>query len=220
MSCLYPQNAPSTGYKRGCRCERCGGYMKAANARAKERYRGVCERCGGHTSGCNGRARAPKICAVCLEWPEEAVIAAIRAWAACHDGVPPTMEDWRLAGPDHPSAHAVTDRSRGRRRWNDLLLAAGFRLATDRYPETQATVERMIREGSTCRQVAEHFGWSTRNVEARLYSRGLTVGSLRAEAGKVAACPSVSAVGGHGWVPSGTEDIKECPVCLGTGEKP
>jgi AcrR family transcriptional regulator len=52
--------------------------------RVKQTYRGVCERCGAATSG-DGPGRARERCARCngqgtLQWPQERIEAALRAW--------------------------------------------------------------------------------------------------------------------------------------------
>lgn len=55
-------------------------------------------------------------------WTREQIIEAIEKWAREHDGVPPTVNGWRIAGPDHPPYSSVARRIG----WNEALMAAGF----------------------------------------------------------------------------------------------
>lgn len=140
------------------------------------RYAGVCECCGGPTDGANGAAAAPRECMDCITWTEDMVLEAMREWAETHDGAPPRVDDWREKHEGHPTPGVGVIRRVG---WNNLLLQAGFELRTDRRPETQETMERMLREGCSTREVAEHFGWCVVNVHDRMRRRGLRVSDLR-----------------------------------------
>jgi transposase len=141
----------------------------------KDSYRGRCGECGKATDGSNGSAQAPELCRDCRGWGEEGIVEAIRRWADEHGGLPPTGTEWRASGPGHPCAATVSVRLG----WNRALLKAGFDLRVDRRPGTQETVERMLREGASVRDVAEHFGWSKQAVYRRLRYRGLRVADLR-----------------------------------------
>ncbi len=151
---------------------------RSADRERKRRYAGSCHECGKPTDGSMGPGRAPKVCRDCLEWPDDAVVLAMQEWAASHGGVPPTCTEWRAAGADHPAVSTIE----GRGKWSDLLLRAGFSLRCDRRPETQAEVERLLREGFTAREVADCFGWSVRNVHARLRHRGKTIRDFQVSA--------------------------------------
>ena len=144
----------------------------------RRRYAGKCETCGKPTDGSSGPGRAPKECLECLEWPEEAVIAAMQDWAELH-GKPPTVTDWRWAGEDHPHVTCAVVYRVG---WNNLLLKAGLPLTIDRRPETQEQMERMLRDGRSVAEVAEHFGRTPGNVHRRLNVRGLRASDLKVAA--------------------------------------
>lgn len=58
-----------------------------------------------------------------MKWTEEKIIEAIRAWAASHDGVPPTSTEWLRAGDGHPAATTVGERFGS---WAQGIEAAGF----------------------------------------------------------------------------------------------
>jgi transposase len=148
-----------------------------ANSRAlKRRYAGTCETCGAKTSGRNGPGAAAPVCANCLTWTEEDIIDAMREWAAAHDGIPPRSTDWRKVKDGYPSFNATIIKRVG---WNELLLRAGCQLHQDRRPQTQAEIERMLREGASTREVAERVGTTEGNIRQRLYIRGLSVAELR-----------------------------------------
>jgi|SRR5580704_4061794 transposase len=144
-------------------------------------YRGICEECGAPTDGSAGAANAPRICRACLEWPDEAVSAAMQDWASAHGGIPPTCMDWRRSAADHPHS-GVCARCRGRSTWNELLLRAGFELRLDRRPETQIEMEALLREGRSTREVADHFGWTRGAIHERLRTRGMRIGDPRSGA--------------------------------------
>lgn len=55
-------------------------------------------------------------------WPADAVLDALRAWAAEH-GRPPRRRDWNTAGSGHPTGEAVY---RHFGTWAEALLAAGL----------------------------------------------------------------------------------------------
>src|SRR5438477_9708893 len=61
-------------------------------------------------------------------WPAAEAVDAIRRWAALHD-VPPTWEEWRRGGLQHPSAYTIRRRFGS---WNAGLEAAGFTPRTSR----------------------------------------------------------------------------------------
>ena len=68
----------------------------------KDSYRGECAECGGPTCGGDGPTNTPMLCAACVQWTDEQIIDAIRAWAEGHGGIPPKQIDWRWAPPtDH-----------------------------------------------------------------------------------------------------------------------
>ena len=142
---------------------------RSAERERKRRYAGSCHKCGKPTDGSRGPGRAAKVCKDCLEWLDDAVILAMQEWAASHGGVPPTSAEWRAASAHHPAASTIQGK------WNDLLLRAAFDLRCDRRPETQAEVERLLREGFTAGEVADRFGWTAENVYRRLRYRGKTI---------------------------------------------
>jgi hypothetical protein len=57
-------------------------------------------------------------------WPVSRVVERLQWWESEH-GRPPTLEEWRRAGPRHPSA-ATVRRLFGS--WNAALVAAGFEM--------------------------------------------------------------------------------------------
>lgn len=139
-------------------------------------YQGVCDSCGGPTDGTMGPGRASKRCMECIEWPAEAVVAAMQRWADDHGGLPPRMEDWREAAPDRPCATVVAV---GKIGWNELLLRAGFGLRLDRRAETQREIERLVRAYVPPREIAEEFGVTTSAVYMRFRTRGTTLTAFR-----------------------------------------
>jgi hypothetical protein len=148
---------------------------EAKHRARRAQYAGVCECCGEPTDGSRGPGKAPSMCLSCLEWPEEAIVGAMQDWAEAHGGVPPSCTDWRSThGGANPS-----NRAAARFGWNQLLLKAGFALTVDRRPETQATMEQMLRDGRSGREIAEHFGCSESNVYQRMKSHGVCVRDLR-----------------------------------------
>lgn len=145
----------------------------------KDSYAGVCVRCGAPTDGSNGRARAAKVCKECWVWEPDVVLAAVRRWAAEHDGYPPTEEQWRRRGDYWPSARTVLSLFGS---WDAGIRAAGFRPFIDRRAETQAWVEQQIAAGRTAASVARDLGVSESAVRNRLKYRGLTATALRRRA--------------------------------------
>ncbi|MCW3018618.1 MAG: hypothetical protein JWN10_926 [Solirubrobacterales bacterium] len=141
----------------------------------KDSYRGTCRSCGGKTDG-SGGFKAPVECIACITWTEERVVEAMQRWADEHGGLPPRTDDWKTAQARYPQAGVHVIKRIG---WNELLLKAGFKLRRDCRPETQVEVERLLREGWTARDVAQHFGWTEANVHVRLRTRGLTVKQVR-----------------------------------------
>lgn len=111
----------------------------AKQRRRRLAYRGTCARCGGPTDGSNGPGKAPEHCASCQadiqhesrRWTREAVIDAIRRFAAEH-GRPPVSTEWLRSNREkgYPGLGSVY-RSRRRSRspfasWADAVEAAGF----------------------------------------------------------------------------------------------
>lgn len=104
----------------------------------RARYRGTCRVCGAKTDGSNGRANAPNLCARHSNevvhpkvWTREAIIDAIRRFAAEH-GRPPTAIDWRRADKErgYPQRTNVYGSKYGKpcsfALWADAIEAAGF----------------------------------------------------------------------------------------------
>lgn len=56
-------------------------------------------------------------------WTEREIIDALCAWAAEHDGQPPTYRDWQRTGLGHPSHRTVVNRFGS---WNNALAQAGL----------------------------------------------------------------------------------------------
>jgi hypothetical protein len=144
----------------------------------RDSYRGTCERCGGPTDGSHGRDRAPELCSSCREWDEEAIIAAMQAWAAEHGGVPPMTKDWRAASIDHPAARTVNRRLG----WNNALLRAGFQPRHDRRPRTRDWIVEQLQAGVPVREIADALGVGTGCIHYRMRSHGVTVSEVRAGA--------------------------------------
>ena len=144
----------------------------------KDSYRGICQECGGPTNGSRGPGRAPKTCLTCLTWSEEAILEALRAFAAVH-GRSPRCCDTRDTEGLLPNAKAVVRRFGS---WNAGLVAAGLTINQDRFPETQAEVERLVLEGVPVADIAARFGWTIRAVERRFEVRGTSISEFRAAA--------------------------------------
>ena len=142
---------------------------RAACRQAKERYRGICEKCGGPTNGSNGPGPAAKVCRSCLEWPEGKVIEAMQRWAREY-GRAPTSTEWCHARNGYPTSHVSVI---GRVGWSELLVRAGLTPRRDWRPETQARVVAMFKEGRSCREIADEFGWTSTAVRQRLERAGL-----------------------------------------------
>ena len=80
------------------------------------------------------------------KWTREKIIEAIQAWAAEHDGKPPTLRNWYAASDEYPSEHHVKRVFAAA--WADAIEAAGFekptrgtRRSTVRVPRPQPEVE-------------------------------------------------------------------------------
>jgi hypothetical protein len=172
----YKEIAAKLGVARSTVCRWCLDPNGEQKRRRVDSYQGKCTSCGGPTNGSNGPAHAPTICAECLEWPEDTIIAAMREWAEDHGGRPPTCADWRYGTADHPNGHTNVIARTG---WNNLLLKAGFEINCDRRPETQAEMELMLTQGWSTQDIADYFGWTPSNVHARMAYRGKRVSELR-----------------------------------------
>ena len=138
---------------------------EGAKARArKASYRGSCIDCGAPTTGSNGRDRAPARCDPCTRrlaseerrWTEEAVVDAIRRFAAIH-GRPPSSEEWIKADPENgypPRSAVYGNGGKGKghwmqpfRKWGDAIEAAGFpRPAVGQYVVARRNVRRPRRQ--------------------------------------------------------------------------
>lgn len=100
-----------------------------------DRQRGVCKKCGAPTAWANATGVAPTQCADCFTqpkvWTADAVIDAIRRFAAEH-GRPPTADEWINAdGVRNFPARSSVYRSRANSSnpfasWADAIEAAGF----------------------------------------------------------------------------------------------
>jgi hypothetical protein len=141
----------------------------------KASYAAACESCGGPTNGSGGRVRQARRCRACIEWPDEAIIDAIRRWADAHDGVPPRIADWRFGAVDHPSSQPV----RARIGWNHALALAGFKPHIDRSPERQAWIVEQLRAGRRASEIAGDLGLTVSAIYGRLKVRGLTMAQVR-----------------------------------------
>jgi hypothetical protein len=143
----------------------------------QDSYRGSCTECGAPTNGNNGPTAAPERCIDCVRWSDEERIEAIKLWAEKHGGIPPTVNDWRPAGPDHPSSTAFG--RNGGIGWNEAILRAGYALHMDRRPETQQWVEDQISAGVPVADIAADLGVSTAAIYHRINKRGMSVLKLR-----------------------------------------
>ena len=166
-------------------CQGCGGELPppkkfgkrrkwCSEACRKAQYAGVCEVCGGPTDGTTPSRGVARVCRSCHEWPEEAIIDAIRRWYE-ERGLQPTCADWRAASAEHPSATCV----RKRIGWNEALLRAGLVLQRDRRPETQEWIEEQLRAGVPTREIADTLGTTPQNIHERMRYRGTTVKAVR-----------------------------------------
>lgn len=135
--------------------------------------------CGGPTDGTTPSRGVAKVCLSCREWPEAAIIDAIRRWAEEHGGVPPTAADWHVTQDGYPQAACAVIRRAG---WNNLLLRAGFGLRCDRRAETQAWIEQQIRAGRSTAEIAAALGVTPGCIYRRMHIRGTTVEKVRVAA--------------------------------------
>jgi hypothetical protein len=157
-----------------------GGEKLAAR---KKSYGGTCSECGAPTEGSNGPANPAARCLACSSWTPEAILAALRAWAAEHHRSP-RQEDWSRTGSQGvrgsvPSWRAVVRHFGG---WNEGLLAAGLTLNMDKRPETLDAIVAAIRAGETSTEVAARYGVCPQAITNRLYYHGLSVRAIRADA--------------------------------------
>jgi hypothetical protein len=105
----------------------------------KDGYGGRCVDCGARTSGADGRDSAPQRCNRCAlanqsaeqHWTREAVLDAIRRFAAAH-GRPPGAQEWVASDPvnGYPPRTAVYRAGKKSAahfdKWADAIEAAGF----------------------------------------------------------------------------------------------
>jgi hypothetical protein len=138
----------------------------------RRRYAAPCEVCGGPTDGSGGRKNQRTRCMNCRTWTHESLILAVQNWADEHGGVPPRQID--MAG-----THGAAVRLFGS--WNELLLAAGYQLHTDRRPETMDAIIEALRAGESVRSIADRYGCTTENIYIRCGTRGLHVSELRGQ---------------------------------------
>lgn len=141
----------------------------------RKRYATPCDWCGEPTDGSGGYAKQRSICQACREWPEEAILDAIRRWAEDHDGIPPREVDWHWTGDDHPSSSAVIRRLG----WNNALKLAGFTPHQDKSPERQQWIVDQLRAGRSVADVARELAVTREAIYNRLATRGLTIAALR-----------------------------------------
>jgi Homing endonuclease associated repeat len=149
-----------------------GGRLRAR----KDSYRGACERCGGPTHGSNGTHRAPRVCLECISWTDEAIIAALRAWAQKY-GASPKEVAWRRAGEGHPSSTCVSQHFGT---WNRALTAAGLPLNHDRSPETLEWIIEQFKAGRSTDAIAADLGVTHWAITRRLSYRRISIRALRA----------------------------------------
>jgi hypothetical protein len=152
----------------------------------KAQYAGTCVDCGGPTDGTNPGRGMPTRCGACAaryahetaRWTPEAILNAIRQWAADHDGDPPRAPAW-LARHDtehFPYASTVLNAFGT---WNAAIEAAGFTpRASGHYgrpgedPEVVAETVRLYRSGLSLAETGEALGVSGMCVLRRLQKAG------------------------------------------------
>ena len=168
----------------GVRKSTAAGYLtdpdRAKQRALRERYAAPCPSCGGPTDGSCGYKRPTSMCRSCREWPDDAIIDAIRRWADDHGGIPPRSVDWTRAAVDHPASATV----RNRIGWNRALKLAGYAPHMDRSPETQAWVEAQVRAGRPIREIADKLGVAPAAIYMRMRRCGIPVSALRRQAAR------------------------------------
>lgn len=140
----------------------------------KDRYRGVCDTCGSPTHGSAGPGRAPTRCLDCLRWTREAILEAVTEWADEHGGIPPRAVD---AGSGCLPAPRTVVREFGS--WNGALLAGGYALRMDRFPETWEAILAAVRAGEPTADIALRYGVSPTAIHSRFRHRGMFVSDER-----------------------------------------
>lgn len=125
----------------------------------KDSYRGVCEDCGAPTDGSYGPNNRPAVCDACSHarqkadkrWTRDAVIDAVRRFAAQH-GRPPRSEEWIRADQKngYPPRSAVYRAKRHSSspfaKWADAIEEAGFpRPLIGHYKRRPKTARRQTR---------------------------------------------------------------------------
>lgn len=139
----------------------------------RERYTGVCVDCGGPTDGSNGPRKTSKRCEACYRisqraakiWTAEAVVDAIRRYAAIH-GRPPTSTDWLHADPvnGYPARtscyRSQWTASSPFATWADAIEAAGFpRPLTGHWQdESRRSARALERVGPLQQQLLDDLG--------------------------------------------------------------
>lgn len=117
----------------------------ATSRAAKAKRTGRCRGCGATTRyNGHGEPRVSEWCPACrarqnTKWTREAILNAIRAWAAEHNGQPPTAYDWnptlaysqgnymRARAFEHDTRWPYDSTVRGRfGSWNEAIRQAGL----------------------------------------------------------------------------------------------
>lgn len=168
--CLYPENTASTGYRYGCRCPRCKATQDEWNRTKLVKYSGECGDCGGRTY--NASTSPPTKCKACRNEAVHAAaveraLAAIRAWAQAHDGVPPKAMDWQTSATRVVSG-ATDEPWTGEVQflfgtWNAAIEAAGYepkrvsKFTADELDEVCAELRRRYEAGESTVTLAREF---------------------------------------------------------------
>lgn len=181
--------------------------VKRAAKRA--RYAGVCVDCGAPTDGSDGPGKASARCIECHArwwrenfaiWDRERIITAVRAWAAEHNGTPPSATDWnpqqaRLLGrPEKaekfyadaawPFVSTVVDYFGT---WNAAITAAGLQPRRPSHygqPGESVSTDDIValyRSGLSLSQISKRLGISPSGASARLKAAGV---QLRPQGGQ------------------------------------
>lgn len=167
------------------------------------KYGGTCEECGAPTDGSWGPGKASRHCRNCAPkanrlWTEEAIIAAIQAWARESGGIPPAATDWNpgraitLGHPEKAEKFYADDAwpcvntvvvCFGS--WSAAIEASGFSpRASSTYGRDGEDMElcQEIREryeaGESTLELADAYGVGSHGIAYRIWKAG---GQLRSQ---------------------------------------
>lgn len=141
---------------------------------SKYRRRKTCPGCGKkiwYTSEkCVNCARPPRM------WPPERILKALRAWAASHNGEPPTAAQWYYATDEHPAATTVYGDNGVFSSWNEAIRQAGFKPRPTSPGPGHITwdveqAKQMRQEGVTDAAIGRHFGVTGGAINQKLGNR-------------------------------------------------